>query len=233
MGKTEPIFQNIDDFLANKCDEVDPPSNLGLTTSCRIYKGRKRESGYVRFNYCGKTWFAHRLVYTVVIGPFPDALQVQHLCNNPSCCEPTHLILGTHLDNMKYRNLCNRQANGSRNGRHTHPERTARGDRSGARKHPERLARGLCSGSHTKPESRARGHRNGKYTRPESTPKGESHVFAKLNDEQVREIRRLYSAGVRKSDLARTFNVSYSCINSIIEERSWKHLLKGSDACTI
>ena len=45
---------------------------------------------------------SHRLAYILTKGDVPDELQVQHLCNNTTCCNPQHLELGTNSSNMKY-----------------------------------------------------------------------------------------------------------------------------------
>lgn len=51
-----------------------------------------------------------------------------------------------------------------------------------------------------------------------------SRCNAKLGEEEVREIRRLRSAGVRSSDLATTFGVTSPNIAAIVHRRSWSHL---------
>jgi DNA invertase Pin-like site-specific DNA recombinase len=41
---------------------------------------------------------------------------VCHHCDNPPCCEPTHLFLGTNADNIRDRQQKGRGASGARNG---------------------------------------------------------------------------------------------------------------------
>lgn len=44
---------------------------------------------------------SHRASYIVFKGPITDpASVVRHLCSNSKCCNPDHLELGTHLENM-------------------------------------------------------------------------------------------------------------------------------------
>jgi len=42
----------------------------------------------------------HRLVWMLFNGD-PGEMHVLHRCDMPACCNPEHLFLGTHLDNMR------------------------------------------------------------------------------------------------------------------------------------
>lgn len=44
---------------------------------------------------------AHRISYAETYGDFDSSLFVLHKCDNPSCIDPTHLFLGTNMDNIK------------------------------------------------------------------------------------------------------------------------------------
>jgi hypothetical protein len=56
----------------------------------------------------------HRYVWQLTYGPIPDGLWILHRCDNPPCCRPDHLFLGTNLDNV-----ADMVAKGRQSGRHT------------------------------------------------------------------------------------------------------------------
>lgn len=44
---------------------------------------------------------AHRVAYTLVKGPIPKGKLLMHSCDNPPCCNPSHLSPGTELENTQ------------------------------------------------------------------------------------------------------------------------------------
>jgi hypothetical protein len=59
--------------------------------------------------------------------------------------------------------------------------------------------------------------------RSKGTP-GEAHNKAKLTDEKVLEIRRLFNAGYSESALVKKFKVCQSTINRVILRQTWSHV---------
>lgn len=43
---------------------------------------------------------AHRIAYCLTHGDIPTWVKVRHTCDNPPCCNPAHLVAGTHKQNM-------------------------------------------------------------------------------------------------------------------------------------
>lgn len=72
---------------------------------CWLWMGAKGRTGYGQFPgtdmYKGSPMPAHRVMYGVAFGRVPRGLSVMHTCDNPPCCNPFHLKLGTHTDNMR------------------------------------------------------------------------------------------------------------------------------------
>lgn len=60
--------------------------------------GRLKVSLGSRSNF--KTSSVHRYAYELWVGRIPPGMNVLHECDNPSCCNPAHLFLGSQQDNM-------------------------------------------------------------------------------------------------------------------------------------
>ena len=66
--------------------------------ACWLWTGSKDPGyGYGRFGVgyrkerTLKTVLAHRYLYEAMVGKVPDGLELDHLCRNPSCVNPSHL----------------------------------------------------------------------------------------------------------------------------------------------
>jgi len=76
-----------------------------IPTDCWSWLGSKTKKGYGKISNPQKSgWvLAHRIAYKIFFGTIPEKLCVLHRCDNPECVNPTHLFLGTYLDNTKDR----------------------------------------------------------------------------------------------------------------------------------
>jgi hypothetical protein len=68
-------------------------------TQCWPWVGDSRPNGYGRMMLSGTVHATHRFAYENVVGTIPDGMYVCHRCDNPPCCNPAHLFLGTAADN--------------------------------------------------------------------------------------------------------------------------------------
>ena len=75
-------------------------------SGCWVWARSLDKEGYGR--WAGKS--AHRFFYEKFVGPIPDGLEIDHLCNNPSCVNPEHLEPVTHQENMRRQSYRRRAA---------------------------------------------------------------------------------------------------------------------------
>lgn len=78
---------------------------------CWPWKGWTGDGGYGRTEINDVAYYAHRVIFDLVN---PGVIELKapkvgskdggfllHRCDNPICCNPKHLFVGTHDDNMK------------------------------------------------------------------------------------------------------------------------------------
>lgn len=92
----------IPDRFWPKVDKSGDCWNWTANRNVRGYGMFSIRSGYMRT--------AHRVSYELCNGPIAEGLFVCHSCDNPSCVNPAHLWLGTHMDNMMDREAKGRNA---------------------------------------------------------------------------------------------------------------------------
>lgn len=73
--------------------------DVGEPGKCWEWLAHRGNTGYGQFGIHYKLWYSHRVAWTLTYGPIPEGLCVLHKCDNPGCCNPYHLFLGTKADN--------------------------------------------------------------------------------------------------------------------------------------
>ncbi len=90
MPRRVPL--SIEELLA---DYSHPADDRG----CRLFRFALSR-GYGSMRWHGKQTPAHRVSYELAFGHIPTGMMICHHCDVPQCIEPTHLFLGTALDNV-------------------------------------------------------------------------------------------------------------------------------------
>ena len=70
-------------------------------SGCWIWIGAKKSTGYGVTRWNGKkNALPHRIAYTLLCGPIPTGLTIDHLCRNRLCVNPSHMEAVTNKVNI-------------------------------------------------------------------------------------------------------------------------------------
>ncbi len=73
----------------------------GNPEDCWPWKGTTMKTAWpYGIFHRGGSWRAHRIAYVLTIGPIKKGLVIMHSCDNPPCCNPAHLEMGTQSKNI-------------------------------------------------------------------------------------------------------------------------------------
>lgn len=221
---------------------------------CWPWKASTLAGGYGQWKRGRRTLKAHRVAYFLHYHADPGPALVMHSCDNPPCCNPRHLLLGTWKDNLAdcaAKGRTNRFF-GDAHWSHRKPGLVSRGEKVGGSKLTEEvvveLRRLYAAGGFTQQKLadkfglsregvgcalRGQNWRHLPGAIDSLSPvalankarAGERHPTAKLTEQQVREIRRLFASNNHtQKELAAMFGVSAVNVYQIVSRRSWRHI---------
>ena len=103
---------------------------------CWEWTAGKRDFGYGLVHIPGQRSpvGAHRIAYTLAVGPIPEGAWVLHSCDNPPCVNPAHLRLGDQRANEADKDARGRRPTGVKD----HPCRKCGGPREGRARRKDR-----------------------------------------------------------------------------------------------
>jgi hypothetical protein len=103
----------------------------GAPEACWLWQSQRSLKGYGQISIKCRPHTVTRVIWKLLHGDIPPGLHVLHRCDNPPCCNPAHLFLGTAKDNTQD------MLSKGRNSAKTKPEQIASGVRHGSVTHPE------------------------------------------------------------------------------------------------
>ncbi len=171
---------------------------------------------------------AHRLVFEHVKGPIPIGMHVLHRCDNPPCCNPAHLFLGTPADNMRDMVKKGRQQRGATHYRTKVTDvmvvemREAYAAGESQSSIAVRLGvsvTSVCLICKAQRWAHVGGPTNVDGNKRRSR-RGAANYNAKLTLEQVDAIRSI--SGPSIADISRQFGVSKRTGSNVIKRRTWQ-----------
>lgn len=193
------------------------------------------EGGYGRFTRDNEHCYAHRSAFECEHGEgSADGLLCRHKCDNPPCCNPNHILLGTHKDNVhdaiergRARKAVGEEASGAK----LTETLVLKARQLAASGHPiARILEQIPGVSHGNMKAAVTGrhwaHLPGAVTElakakaPGPKP-GSGH---KLTEAEVSEIKRGLRDGVRGVILAEKCGVTQGTISAIKVGRIWSHV---------
>lgn len=179
-------------------------AKVDKTDACWLWTAATTR-GYGQFGFEGRVQLAHRVAWTLLVGPIPDGLTIDHLCKVKHCVNPAHLEPVTIREN-----IVRADGTGGMNARKTHcplghaydEENTYRKSNGGREcRACRRLRRPPPKGrAPRKPWERQRKRRSD----------------ATVSSEQIGEALKRRAQGESVRSIARSFGVTHTALNNAL-----------------
>lgn len=226
-------------YCSTKCRFWHKVEILG-PDDCWKWTADKIHNGYGHFKYKRHTVVAHRIAWELSYGAIPDNLYVLHYCDNRICCNPRHLFLGTHADNMADMVQKGRSAieHGEYNPQAKLTDKQVKEIKSQL---TENVPQPVLAKKYKTSQSNISQINTGKTwthimdvthategkhrSLNNRSHKGELNGFAKLTEKQVKEIKLQLIKGIyTQFTLGQKYKVSQQLISAINTKKAWSHI---------
>jgi hypothetical protein len=207
-------------------------------TGAMTSRGYKHGKGYGHIGYKEEGSFknitGHRVAWELAHNKFiPEGLWCLHTCDNPPCCNPQHLWLGSQRDNIEDMRLKGRAAKGEEHHKSKLTVEQVMEIRALAK-----------TGGHTLTDLGRRygvsrstihevvsGNNWGYIPGAGKMHSRRPHYRTKLTEQDVQIIRRLVATEQStQAELARRFGVNRSSIHCAVTGKTWAHVTQESDS---
>lgn len=183
---------------------------------CWNWKGVIDSYGY---GTLGGNGTVHRISWKLHFGEIPEGLHVLHTCDNRTCVNSNHLFLGTNDDNVKDKVAKKRHYKGE----DCHFSKLTQ---EMVREIREKYANGVkitfLAKEFNVSTEQIRVIVSNESWKDDNYKPVRIHGKAKLNWDEVHQIREKHKKGEKQVDLAKEFGVNPRTINVIVLNKVWK-----------
>lgn len=204
-------------------------------TGCLEWQKSKNVKGYGTINYTrakndNGAILVHRVVWMKMNGEIPKNKLIMHVCDNPSCVEITHLLLGTAAQNTKDMMEKNRHRKPYSKQSHILLRSTAKLTVEQVKEIKRLLllkvtAREIAKQTNASINSIYSIKGNKTWAHIDSHIIFPVNTRSKINIDQVINIKKKINMGKKEKEICRETNISRSIVNKIRLGLRWKHVI--------